>query len=59
MWSIPWGETAGSLELTAPAGRDIVITRMILRGFHGILLDTSDTGGDIGLGDNLNDGGGL
>ncbi len=59
MWTIPWGQTAGSLEMYAPANQDIVITKMIIRGFHGVFLDSVDTGGDIGLGDDLKDGGGL
>lgn len=60
MWNIPWGETNGSLVMDAPANQDIVITRIILRGFHGILVDSTDTGGgDIGFGGDLNDGGGL
>ena len=60
MWKIPWGETAGYIDMKAPANQDIIITRIILRGFHGILIDSTDTGGgDIGLGDNLNDGGSL
>ncbi len=59
MWTIPWGQTSATLEMDAPANRDIVISKMILRGFHGVFLDSVDTGGDIGLGDDLNDGGGL
>lgn len=59
MWTIPWGETEGSLVIDAPSNQNVIINKMILRGFHGVLLDSSDTGGDIGFGDNLNDGGGL
>ena len=60
MWTIPWGETSGSLVMDAPSNQHIVITRIILRGFHGILVDSTDTGGgDIGFGGDLNDGGGL
>ena len=53
MWNIPWGETTGFIDMYAPAKQDIVITRVILRGYHGLLKD------GIGLGDDLNDGGGL
>ena len=59
MWNIPWGVTTGSLVMDAK--QDIVITSIILRGFRGVLYDSTGNngGGDIGLGDNLNDGGGL
>jgi len=58
MWTLPWGVTAGTLVIDAPANRDVIINKMILRGFHGILLDSpGSSGGDIGLGDNLNNGG--
>lgn len=60
IWSIPYGETGGRLVMDASSGRDIVIKRLIVRGFHGILNSTGDTaGGDIDLGDGLNDGGSL
>ena len=60
MWNLPWGETGGSLLMNAPSNQDIVITRIILRGFHGLRNDSGDAGGgDIGLGDGLKDGGGL
>ena len=43
--------------MDAPYNQDIVITRIVLRGFHGTL---EDAGGDIGFGNGgLNDGGGL
>ena len=58
MWTLPWGVTAGTLVIDAPANRDVIINKMILRGFHGILLDSpGSSGGDIGFGDNLNNGG--
>lgn len=56
-WSIPWGTDSGRLSMDAPYNQDIVITRIVLRGFHGTL---EDAGGDIGFGNGgLNDGGGL
>lgn len=46
--------------IDAASGRDIVINRFIAKGFHGVLNSTGDTGGgDIGLGDDLKDGGRL
>ena len=46
--------------MDAPAEKDIVINRLIVRGFHGVLMGTSDTGGgDIDLGEGLGDGGSL
>ncbi len=61
VWSLPYGETGGKLVMDAPAGKDIVIKRLIVKGFHGVLLDdTGDTGGgDFDLGDGLGDGGSL
>lgn len=60
MWNVPWGVTTGSLVMDTPATHDVVITSIVLRGFHGILYDSSGAGGsDIGFGDNLNDGGDL
>lgn len=59
-WNLPFGETDGKLVMKAPSNRDIVITRIVLRGFHGILYNSSTTsGGDMGLGGNLNNGGNL
>ena len=59
-WTLPYGETAGKLVMKAPSDRDIVITRIVLRGFHGVRNDSGTAGGgDIGLGDNLNNGGNL
>ncbi len=52
--------SGGKLVLDAPAGRDIVLNRLIMRGFHGILNSSGDAGGgDIGLGDDLKEGGSL
>ena len=60
MWTIPWGETSGSLVIDTPANQDVIINKMILRGFNGILLDSpGSSGGDIGLGDDLINGGKL
>lgn len=60
VWSLPYGETSGKLVMDAPAEKDIVINRLIVRGFHGVLMGTSDTGGgDIDLGEGLGDGGSL
>ena len=60
IWSLPYGETGGKLVMDAPAEKDIVINRLIVRGFHGVLMGTSDTGGgDIDLGEGLGDGGSL
>jgi hypothetical protein len=60
IWSLPLGESGGKLVIDALSGRDIVINRIISRGFHGILNTTGDTGGgDIGLGEDLSDGGSL
>ena len=61
-WSIPWENktTSARLVMDAPYNQDIVITRIVFRGFHGTL---NDAGGDIGFGSGnnggLNDGGGL
>ncbi len=60
IWSLPYGVSGGKLVLDAPAGRDIVLNRLIMRGFHGILNSSGDAGGgDIGLGDDLKEGGSL
>lgn len=60
VWSLPYAETGGKLVMDAPAEKDIVITRLIVRGFHGVLNSTGDTGGgDFDLGDGLGDGGSL
>lgn len=60
IWSLPYGETGGKLVLDASSGRDIVINRFLAKGFHGVLMGTSDTGGgDIDLGEGLGDGGSL
>ena len=62
VWSLPFGETGGSLVMDAASNRDIVITRILFRSFHGILNDSGNAaGGDIGFDGNggLNDGGGL
>ena len=60
IWSLPYGETGGKLVMDAPAGKDIVINRFIVKGFHGILYTSGSTGGgDIDLGNGLNDGGSL
>ena len=60
VWHLPYGETGGRLVIDAASGRDIVINRFIAKGFHGVLNSTGDTGGgDIGLGDDLKDGGRL
>ena len=59
-WNLPYGETAGKLVMKAPSNRDIVITRIVLRGFHGVLNDSGTAGGgDVGLGGDLNNGGNL
>lgn len=62
IWSLPFGHTGGALVIDAPSNRDVVITRLLFRGFHGILNDSGNAGGgDIGFGGDggLNDGGGL
>ena len=60
IWSLPYGETGGKLVLDASSGRDIVINRLLAKGFHGVLMGTSDTGGgDVDLGEGLGDGGSL
>ena len=60
IWSLPYGETGGRLVIDAASGRDIVINRLLAKGFHGILNTTGDTGGgDVDLGGGLNDGGSL
>lgn len=60
IWGLPYGVTGGKLVLDAPAGRDIVLNRLIMRGFHGILNSSGDTGGgDIEFGDDLSEGGNL
>ena len=60
IWSLPYGVTGGKLVLDAPAGRDIVLNRLIMRGFHGILNSSGDAGGgDIEFGDDLEEGGNL
>lgn len=60
IWSLPYGETGGKLVIDAPIGSDVVISRLIVKGFHGVLNSTGDTGGgDIDLGDGLSDGGSL
>ena len=59
-WNLPFGETDGKLVMKAPSNRDIVITRIVLRGFHGILNDSGHNGGgDMSLGGGLNNGGNL
>ena len=59
-WNLPYGETAGKLVMKAPSNRDIVITRIVLRGFHGVLNDSGTAGGgDVGFGGDLNNGGNL
>ena len=62
VWSLPFGETGGALTIDAASNRDIVITRILFRAFHGILNDSGNAGGgDIGFSGNggINDGGGL
>lgn len=60
IWSLPIGETGGRLVIDAPSGKDVVINRLLTKGFHGILKETADTGGgDLDLGDGLGDGGSL
>ena len=60
VWSLPFGEAGGKLKIDASSDRDIVINRLISKGFHGILNTTGDTGGgDFDLGDGLGDGGSL
>lgn len=59
-WNLPYGETAGKLVMKAPSNRDIVITRIVLRGFHGVLNDSGHAGGgDVGFDGDLNNGGNL
>ena len=60
-WNLPWGQTGGRLVIDAPYNQDVVITRIIVRGFHGVRNESGNTGGgDIGFGNGgLNDGGGL
>ena len=46
--------------MNAYSDRDIVITRIIVRGFHGVVYDSDNKeGGDIGFGDDLGNGGQL
>lgn len=60
VWSLPYGETGGHLVFDTPANRDVVINRLIVKGFHGILNSTGDTGGgDFEFGDDLEEGGNL
>lgn len=60
IWTLPYGQTSGSLVMDAFSDKDILISRIILRGFHGVLYDSANEGGgDIGFDDNLNDGGSL
>ena len=60
IWSLPIGETGGRLVIDAPSGKDVVINRLLTKGFHGILKETADTGGgDVDFGEGLGDGGEL
>ena len=60
IWSLPQKETGGKLVFDTPAGMDVVLSRVLFRGFHGTLTDTPDTGGgDFDLGGKLEDGGSL
>jgi hypothetical protein len=58
IWSAPVGEPGGKLVIDAPAGRDVVITRLISKGFHGVLNSTGSIGGgDVGFDGDLENGG--
>jgi hypothetical protein len=60
IWSLPYGETGGKLVIDAPIGKDVVLNKLIVRGFHGVMTGSGDAGGgDIDLGDDLSDGGSL
>lgn len=60
IWNLPQKQTGGKLVLDAPSGSDIVLTRLLVRGFHGVLNSSGSTGGgDVGLGDDLEEGGKL
>lgn len=60
IWSAPVGEPGGKLVIDAPAGRDVVITRLISKGFHGVLNSTGSIGGgDVGFDGDLENGGEL
>lgn len=60
VWDLSNRQTGGSLVMNAYSDKDIVITRIIVRGFHGVVYDSDNKeGGDIGFGDDLGDGGKL
>lgn len=60
IWSAPVGEPGGKLVIDAPVGRDVVITRLISKGFHGVLNSTGSIGGgDVGFDGDLENGGEL
>lgn len=60
IWNLPLDGTSGKLYMNAFSDKDIVITRVILRGIHGVLIDEGDTGGgDVDFGDGLGEGGEL
>ena len=60
IWNLPQKETGGKLVLDAPSGSDIVLSRLLVRGFHGMLNSSGNAGGgDVGLGDDLEEGGKL
>lgn len=60
VWNLSNWQTVGSLVMNAYSDRDIVITRIIVRGFHGVVYDSDNKeGGDIGFDDDLGDGGKL
>lgn len=60
VWNVPFGATGGNLVMDAPSGSDIVITRVIMKAFHGFFNDSGNaTGGDFGFEGGLNNGGNL
>lgn len=60
IWDMYSKQASGSLLMNAYSDKDIVVTRIILRGFHGKVYGDGSTGnGDMGFGDGLGEGGQL
>ena len=60
IWELSSRKTGGSLIMNPYSDKGIVVTRVILRGFHGKLYSNGDLGdGDFGFGDDIGDGGRL
>ena len=61
VWNLSNWQTGGNLVMNAYSDRDIVITRIIVRGFHGVVYDSENNtgGGDIGFDEGLGNGGQL